>query len=59
MNMVSKTLDRIGELQLKLEDGNLSAEQVAAIEEEIEELEGGLEDDAFIDRYGWSAYYGV
>jgi len=60
-DMVRKTEDKIAELQSKLEDSDLdlTLEEFSAIEEEIKELEGGLEDDAFIDRYGWNAYYGV
>jgi len=60
-DMVRKTEDKIAELQSKLEDSDLdlTPEEVAEIEEEIKELEDGLEDDAFIDRYGWDAYYGV
>jgi hypothetical protein len=59
--MVRKTEGKIAELQSKLEDSDLdlTLEEFSAIEEEIEELEGGIEDDAFIDRYGWNAYYGV
>lgn len=59
--MVRRTEERIAALQLKLEDSDLdlTPEEIEAIEEEIKELEEGLEDDEFIDRYGWDAYYGV
>lgn len=59
MDRIEEIETEIWELETRLEEEDLTDEEIGEIKDQIEELEKQLEDEWFIKKYGLDAYYGV
>lgn len=59
MDNIEEIEEEIDEWESKLEDDDLTDEQISEIEEKIKQLKSDLEDAWYIKKHGIYAYYGV